>query len=189
MEERAVEVVNAVAENIRRIRKTQKLSIDRAAELTGVSKSMLGQIERGMVNPTVAVLEKIAQGFHVSLTELVEHRGELPDTLHRGMDMPGQRLEKGRVIRYSLFPFDTESRSESCQLDIFIGGGYDLPDQIPGSRVYISVLSGVLEVRVGEERYRLENRDSLTFRGSQPCRYENVGNTTVHMIQRIYYGK
>ena len=150
---------------------------------------MLGQIERGRVNPTVAVLEKIAQGLHVSLTELVEHRGELPDTLHRGMDMPGQRLEKGRVIRYSLFPFDTESRSESCQLDIFIGGGYDLPDQIPGSRVYISVLSGVLEVRVGEERYRLENRDSLTFRGSQPCRYENVGNTTVHMIQRIYYGK
>ena len=184
-----MEIVNAVAENIRRIRKTQKLSIDRAAELTGVSKSMLGQIERGLVNPTVAVLEKIAQGLHVSLTELVEHRGELPDTLHRGMDMPGQRLEKGRVIRYSLFPFDTESRSESCQLDIFIGGGYDLPDQIPGSRVYISVLSGVLEVRVGEERYRLENRDSLTFRGSQPCRYENVGNTTVHMIQRIYYGK
>ena len=184
-----MEIVNAVAENIRRIRKTQKLSIDRAAELTGVSKSMLGQIERGMVNPTVAVLEKIAQGLHVSLTELVEHRGELPDTLHRGMDMPGQRLEKGRVIRYSLFPFDTESRSESCQLDIFIGGGYDLPDQIPGSRVYLTVLAGTLEVKAGGKTYRLENRDSLMLRGSQPCHYENVGNTTVHLIQRTYFGK
>ena len=184
-----MEIVNAVAENIRRIRKTQKLSIDRAAELTGVSKSMLGQIERGLVNPTVAVLEKIAQGLHVSLTELVEHRGEMPDTLYRSVDVAGQRLNKGRVIRYPLFPFDTESRCESCQLDIFIGGSYDLPDQIPGSRVYLTVLAGTLEVKAGGETYRLENRDSLMLRGSQPIRYENVGNTTVHMIQRTYFGK
>lgn len=184
-----MEIVNAVAENIRRIRKTQKLSIDRAAELTGVSKSMLGQIERGMVNPTVAVLEKIAQGLHVSLTELVEHRGELPDTLYRGVDVTGQRLNKGRVIRYPLFPFDTESRCESCQMDIFIGGAWEAPDQIPGSRVYLTVLAGTLEVTAGGETYRLENRDSLMLRGSQPCHYENVGNTTVHLIQRTYFGK
>ena len=184
-----MEIVNAVAENIRRIRKTQKLSIDRAAELTGVSKSMLGQIERGLVNPTVAVLEKIAQGLHVSLTELVEHRGEMPDTLYRSVDVAGQRLNKGRVIRYPLFPFDTESRCESCQLDVFIGGSYDLPDQIPGSRVYLTVLAGTLEVKAGGETYRLENRDSLMLRGSQPVHYENVGNTTVHMIQRTYFGK
>ena len=184
-----MEIVNAVAENIRRIRKTQKLSIDRAAELTGVSKSMLGQIERGLVNPTVAVLEKIAQGLHVSLTELVEHRGEMPDTLYRSVDVAGQRLNKGRVIRYPLFPFDTESRCESCQLDVFIGGSYDLPDQIPGSRVYLTVLAGTLEVKAGGETYRLENRDSLMLRGSQPICYENVGNTTVHLIQRTYYGK
>ena len=184
-----MKVVNAVAENVRRIRKTQKLSIDRAAELTGVSKSMLGQIERGLVNPTVAVLEKIAQGLHVSLTELVEHRGELPDAFTRGMDVPGQRLEKGRVIRYPLFSFDAESRCESCQMDVFIGGSYELPDRIPGSRVYVTVLSGVLEVRTGEKTYRLENRDCLSFRGSEPCRYVNAGNTTVHLIQRIWYGK
>ncbi len=184
-----MEVVNAVAENIRRIRKTQKLSIDRAAELTGVSKSMFGQIERGLVNPTVAVLEKIAQGLHVSLTELVEHRGDLPDTYTRGVDVAGQRLEKGRVIRHPLFPFDTESRCESCQLDIFIGGSYDLPDRIPGSRVYVTVLSGMLEVRTGTKTYRLESRDCLSFKGSEPCRYANAGNTTVHLIQRIYYGK
>jgi transcriptional regulator with XRE-family HTH domain len=184
-----VEVVNAVAENIRRIRKTQKLSIDRAAELTGVSKSMFGQIERGLVNPTVAGLEKIAQGLHVSLAELVEHRGDLPDTYTRGVDVAGQRLEKGRVIRHPLFPFDTESRCESCQLDIFIGGSYDLPDRIPGSRVYVTVLSGMLEVRTGTKTYRLESRDCLSFKGSEPCRYANAGNTTVHLIQRIYYGK
>ena len=50
----------AVGENIHRIRKSQKLSIDRLAELSGVSKSMLGQMERGTVNPTISVLSKVA---------------------------------------------------------------------------------------------------------------------------------
>ena len=36
-----------IAANLKRIRKEKKLSLDNAAEMTGVSKSMLGQIERG----------------------------------------------------------------------------------------------------------------------------------------------
>ena len=62
-----MDIRQAVAENIQRIRKTQKLSIDRAAELSGVSKSRLSQIERGCVNPTISVLSKLAQGLHVPL--------------------------------------------------------------------------------------------------------------------------
>ena len=48
-----MDIHQAVGLNIHRIRKSQKLSIDRASELAGISKSMLGQIERGMVNPTI----------------------------------------------------------------------------------------------------------------------------------------
>ncbi|MEI3123986.1 MAG: helix-turn-helix transcriptional regulator [Oscillospiraceae bacterium] len=51
-----MEIYQAVGQNIHRLRKAQQLSIDRAAALSGVSKSMLGQIERGLVNPTVSVL-------------------------------------------------------------------------------------------------------------------------------------
>ena len=49
-----MEDINAVlAENLRRMRENRRLSLDAVARLTGVSKSMLGQIERGEVNPTV----------------------------------------------------------------------------------------------------------------------------------------
>ena len=51
-----MEIYQAVGQNIHRIRKAQQLSIDRAAALSGVSKSMLGQIERGLVNPTVSAV-------------------------------------------------------------------------------------------------------------------------------------
>lgn len=51
-----------ISENLRQIRKEKKLSLDSMAEQTGVSKSMLGQIERGESSPTVATLWKIATG-------------------------------------------------------------------------------------------------------------------------------
>lgn len=69
-----MDIQQAVAENIHRIRKAQKLSIDRAAELSGVSKSMWGQIERGLANPTVSVLSRVALGLHVPLEQLIAWR-------------------------------------------------------------------------------------------------------------------
>ena len=44
-----------IALNLKRIRKSKNMSLDMLAERTGVSKSMLGQIERGKTNPTVSI--------------------------------------------------------------------------------------------------------------------------------------
>ena len=92
-----MEIYQAVGQNIHRIRKAQQLSIDRAAALSGVSKSMLGQIERGLVNPTVSVLARIAGGLHVPIEQLVECREETPAQLHRAVDVVGARLCGGKV--------------------------------------------------------------------------------------------
>ncbi|HCL78549.1 MAG TPA: hypothetical protein DIC53_01115, partial [Synergistaceae bacterium] len=61
-----------VAENLKRIRSDRKLSLDGLAALTGVSKSMLGQIERGESSPTLQTVWKIANGLRISLTELTD---------------------------------------------------------------------------------------------------------------------
>lgn len=42
---------NAIAENLKRLRKERKLSLDRVAEMTEVSKSMLSQIRAGRIQP------------------------------------------------------------------------------------------------------------------------------------------
>lgn len=126
-----MDIQQAVAENIHRIRKAQKLSIDRAAELSGVSKSMWGQIERGLANPTVSVLSRVALGLHVPLEQLIACHDDPPTALYRAVDVAGQRLCGGKVIAYRLFPFDPESRSESLQLDLFISGRYEGPDRGP----------------------------------------------------------
>ena len=45
-----------IADNIKAIREGKKLTLDAAARQTGVSRSMLAQIEKGDVNPTISVL-------------------------------------------------------------------------------------------------------------------------------------
>ena len=60
-----------IGSNLKRIRKAQKMSLDMLAKKTGVSKSMLGQIERGESSPTISTLGKIVDGIPVPLEELL----------------------------------------------------------------------------------------------------------------------
>jgi len=184
-----MDINQAVAENIHRIRKTEKLSMDRAAELSGVSKSMWGQIERGGVNPTISVLQKIAEGLRVPLSELIVHDEEPAACVYRTLEAGSLRMYSGKVIRYPLFPLDVYTRCESSQLDIFISGGYEPKDHIPGSQVYLTVLSGTLEVHAGEDVWHLEGRDSIRLAGELPWKCFNAGNNTARLIERVYYPK
>ena len=51
-----------VSVNLKRIRKSKGMSLDVVSEQTGVSKSMLAQIEKGSANPSLGVLGKITMG-------------------------------------------------------------------------------------------------------------------------------
>ena len=71
-----MDVNNIIAHNAKAIREQRRLTLDAAAEATGVSRSMLAQIEKGDVNPTISVLWKIANGYKVSFTALMEQPQE-----------------------------------------------------------------------------------------------------------------
>ena len=64
-----------VGANLRRLRKAQGHSLERLAELSGVSRAMLGQIETGKSVPTVSLLWKVADALKSSYEELWEATG------------------------------------------------------------------------------------------------------------------
>lgn len=81
-----MEIQKAVAKNIRDARERKKLTLDAAAKLTGVSRSMLAQMEKGEVNPTISILWKIANGYKLSFTSLVSSGSGPPSHTRRGRD-------------------------------------------------------------------------------------------------------
>ena len=66
-----MEIQALIAENVRALRLARGLTLEEAARLTGVSRSMIAQIERAEVNPTISVLWKIAGGYRVSFSSLL----------------------------------------------------------------------------------------------------------------------
>ena len=61
-----------VAVNLNRIRTSKGMSLDAVSEQTGVSKSMLAQIEKDAANPSLGTLGKIASGLRIEFHELID---------------------------------------------------------------------------------------------------------------------
>ena len=56
---------------VRTLRKAEKLSLRKCAEMIGISKDYLVDIEFGRKSPTLDTLVKVAAGFDISLSELL----------------------------------------------------------------------------------------------------------------------
>lgn len=98
-----------VAANIKRLREERKLSMEELAKFSGVSKSMIAQIERGEGNPTLSTLWKISNGLKVPFDSLTV----CPKTQHEIVKISEiQPLfeNEGKVRNYSLFPDDENRR-------------------------------------------------------------------------------
>ncbi len=63
---------NIIAGNLKRLRNERQLSLSKLSDICGVSKVMLGQIERGESNPTINTIWKIAGGLRVPYTSLID---------------------------------------------------------------------------------------------------------------------
>lgn len=180
-----MDVTSLVAKNARQARKAKKLTLDGAAAATGVSRSMLAQIEKGEVNPTISVLWKIANGYKVSFTSLVEDRQPGVEVLHRGEPLAE---DEGRYLNYPLFPFQEQTRFETYRIVIQPGGSLDAQPHLKGSVEYITVFAGQVEITVDKEPFTLLQGDSIRFPCDVPHRYRNPGATQTELSMLIYYG-
>ncbi len=144
----------SLAENLKRLRRQRNLSLDAAAHLTGVSRSMLAQIERGESNPTVSTLSKITVGLRISFEELLCPKN---DEL-RIVDPSITPKHAGREGRYSaayIFPYEAGRHFEQMLITIEPGQvcGRLLPEE--DMNEYVTVIGGMLHLRYGDEEYDL----------------------------------
>ncbi|MBN3079001.1 helix-turn-helix transcriptional regulator, partial [Pectobacterium brasiliense] len=66
------ELTRRIGHTLKTLRREKGRSLTRAAEETGESKAMHGQIERGESSPTDATLRKIETGKNVEFSTLIE---------------------------------------------------------------------------------------------------------------------
>lgn len=177
---------NTISENLKKIRKEKKLSLDAVSEVTGVSKSMLGQIERGESSPTVATLWKIATGLHISFTALME----MPEGGIRVIDKSNLQpllSDEGRFSLYPMFPFDEERKFEMLYIEMEPGAISDSSPHQEGTEEMVMVFEGSIRITVGGEEYVAEQGSAIRYYANKPHCYQNVGDGIARMSMLIYY--
>lgn len=180
-----MDIQKNIARNSKRIREHKKITLDTAAKLTGVSRSMLAQIEKGDVNPTISTLWKIANGYKVSFTSLVASGNT--SLLIRAKDVEPLSEDDGRYINYPAFPFQEDKEFETYRIEIKPGGKLQAQPHMEGAEEYITVFAGNVEITAGEETFQLQCGDSLRFQADQPHSYRNIGEKTAFLSMLIYY--
>lgn len=183
-----MELQKIIGDNVRAVREEKKLTLDAAARQTGVSRSMLAQIEKGEVNPTISVLWKIANGYRVSFTSLLNAPKKTP-LLIRARETEPLAEDGGRYLNYPAFPFQEDKLFETYRIRIEPDGRLSAQPHMVGTEEYITVYSGKVEIRAGEEVFLLEEGDSLRFAADVRHTYRNAGEDTAWLNMLIYYAR
>lgn len=142
---------NNISLNLKKIRLARGISLDSVAEQTGVSKSMLGQIERGVANPTIGILGKIVSGLRVELNDLIRTPGDEIYPVFKERLIPTKE-EKGRYRVYTYFPYDKDRNFELYVIEIEAGCSYFSGSHGENTKEYIIVEEGSLTLEVGGEK-------------------------------------
>lgn len=171
---------------LKELRKQRGWSLDKAAEKTGVSKAMLGQIEREESSPTIATLWKIATGFNTSFSSFIdashiinnEARGGMVKHLH-------PQDEKIRVL--SLFPYDREINFEMFVIELLPGCVHLSPPHQDTVIEHVIVVEGSMEVLVNDVWKKLKTGEGLRFNANQPHGYRNRSKKISRIHDIIHY--
>lgn len=179
---------DVIAENLIRIRKEKSLSLDQVAQQSGVSKSMIRQIECGASSPSIATLWRIALGLNIPFTALIEKT--MPESVVINKDdlLPLSNGDEHYHL-YAFFPATGNSNFEVLFLDMEPGAISESEPHAPGTTEYIIATGGVMEVQVGEHIHQVGPDGGIFFAADKPHAYRNRSDKPVKATMVIHYGQ
>ena len=176
-----------ISYNLARLRQQKNLSLEGLAELSGVSKAMIGQIERGNSNPTVNTLWKIATGLNVPFGSLI------------AMDEQATKFVQFENLQFiqdveglTLYPIFSLENNRSLEIFSALLAPHCSHNSAPHaiySVEYILPVSGKLQVGVQGTVYEISTGSALQIDSSYPHTYHNPFDTSALFYCILHHTK
>ncbi|HXG48415.1 MAG TPA: XRE family transcriptional regulator [Methylomirabilota bacterium] len=161
---------------LKQLRTQRGWSLDALARASGVSRSMLSQIERARANPTLAVTFRIARAFGMSIGELVEAPGASSSvTVIRAGDRAYHYRSDADCTIRTLSPLNLEKDVEFYEVQLKAGGALRSAPHFEGTREFLTVQKGRVRVESGGDSDELNAGDSASYRADVPHAIVNTG--------------
>ena len=145
------DIHDRLASSLREARRARGLSLDAVAKLSGVSRSMVSQIERGESSPTVATLWNLTQALQVDFAGLIEGKTAPGIEIIRADTAPTIN-GRGQGVRIRILsPAEAVGENEVYDLTFAPGARLVSDPHGPGCREHLTVIEGRLRVVSGAE--------------------------------------
>lgn len=176
----AVELGN----RIRMVRKSKNMTLADVARQMGVTRSLLSQVERGITNPSVTTLRRVAQVLNIPLFNLLTENDFSTNALVKESERKTIIMPRTTLV-YQLLSPDLNRKIEMVYSRIEVGcSSCEEPVSHPGEECML-MLKGTIRFEVGDEVFIVEEGDSLYFDCGQPHRLTNIGSVTAEMVSAI----
>ena len=178
--------VNPLGARVKSLRHERGLLQKHVAEKSGLTASMVSQIESGRLNPTLTTLRKVADAFGVSVPQLLEPPAA------------GQRVHISRKREHPLISFeDCPERWMVLGAGLFEGKIRAVVSTLdgrargvstdkvrikPGQMKLFYVLQGKVALRYADEVYPMGEGDSALVDGAAPHGWDNVGRGRARVL-------
>jgi len=169
----------AIGSKLRRLRLRKSMGLVELSKHTGLSPALLSKLERDVMHPTLPTLLRIAMVFSVGLEyffnpepkpvlEIVRKKDRL-----RFPDSPDSRPV---AYYFESLDFPVPNRALNAYLAEFepVKPEQVRPHQHPGVEL-LYVLSGKVELSIGEDRHELADGDSVYFDSGASHGYRRIG--------------
>ena len=174
--------IRRLGAKIRALRKERGLTLKVLAQLSGLSHPFLSQVERGLARPSMSSLHQISEALGTNASWLLAGSENTREaTVVRASDtavVPASELGDMDGVRRVVAP-----EASPFQIVEFTGA----PDSFREYWVHdgfetIYVISGVVDVDLDGEIFRLAPSDSISYDTRQPHRLRAATDETVKLL-------
>jgi transcriptional regulator with XRE-family HTH domain len=170
---------------VKKLRTGKGWSLEGLASASGVSRSMLSQIEREQANPTLAVTLRIAQAFGMALGDLLEMPGAASAIAVIRGDDHAYHYKSDRLCRVrTLSPLNLEKDVEFYEVVLRPEGELRSAPHFEGTREFVTVAKGQVRLESAEDKEDLGAGDSASYHADVPHAIVNTGKgeATVFLV-------
>ena len=170
------------------LRKRKNMTLDELSEKSGVSKSILSQIERDLSNPTVITVSRIASALGENLSDFfLKIEVEDMDTIERSKETPSITSKDGLCQLNILGAGETVNWLQWYLLNMKPRGVLDSSSHGPKTFENLTVLEGEVEVENGGSKEIIKKGDTFRFQTNKNHLIKNISkkNSQVLMVNYI----
>ncbi len=188
--ESSPEAINEnLGKRVKKLRGDRGWSLEELATASGVSRSMLSEIEREKANPTLTVTFRIARAFGLTLQELIESAeasASKIQVIRASYRAQVYRSDKQCEIR-TLSPINLEKDVEFYEMKLRPGGTLRSQAHFEGTREFLTVEDGSVRIESDQNSEELGKGDSGTYRADVPHAIVNTGKGDALVFLVVIY--